>query len=435
MTITGPRRVEPDALRRQLGLWSITLSGVGIVLGAGIYVLVGEAANEAGNATWLAFLLAAVLAGLTGFSFAELSAMMPEAGASAAYAREAFGPRVAFVTGWLDVSVNVIGAAAVALGFGGYLADLLGWDQRAIALATIVICAGIVYAGVRETVGLAVVFALVEASGLVLVIIVGAPELGSVSLIGGGHGFSGVIVAAALVFFAYEGFEEIASLAEEARDPTKTIPRAIVLSVGVTAVLYVLVAMIATAVVPWERLADSSAPLARVVEAAASDRLGDAMSVIALFATFNTVLLLLATGARVIYGMANRRLLPRPLAAVSRSRGTPWAAAIAVASVACLFVFSGDIGYVAQVTNFAVFGQFLAVNGALIALRRAQPERTRPFVVSYAIAGVPVSAALAIAGTLLFAAFMERGAFVTGVAALVAGFALSFPSLRSGRMD
>lgn len=126
MTITGRRGLDPRALKRQLGLWSITLSGVGIVLGAGIYVLIGEAAGDAGNATWLAFLLAAALAALTGLSFAELSAMMPEAGASASYAREAFGRRVGFVTGWLDVTVNVIGAAAVALGFGGYLSDLFG---------------------------------------------------------------------------------------------------------------------------------------------------------------------------------------------------------------------------------------------------------------------------------------------------------------------
>lgn len=434
MTITGRRGLEPRALRRQLGLWSITLSGVGIVLGAGIYVLIGEAAGEAGNTTWLAFLLAAALAALTGLSFAELSAMMPEAGASASYAREAFGPRVGFVTGWLDVSVNVIGAAAVALGFGGYFADLFGWDARAIALAAVILCAVIGYIGVRETVGLAVAFALAEAAGLIFVIVVGVPHIGTVSLIGGGHGLTGVLAAAALVFFAYEGFEEIASLAEEAQEPTKTIPRAIVLSVGVTSVLYVLVALIATSVVPWAELADSSAPLARVVEAAANDRLADAVSVIALFATFNTVLLLLATGARVTYGMANRQLLPRQLAAVSRSRGTPWAATIVVAGVAVAFIFSGDIGFVAQVTNFAVFGQFLAVNGALIALRRRQPERARPFTVRYAIAGVPVSAALAIVGTLIFAVSMERGAFLTGLAALAIGFALSYPSLRAGRM-
>src|SRR5690606_5132344 len=121
MAMTSRQRTEGAPLRRRLGLWSITVSGVGVVLGAGVYVLVGEASATAGDATWIAFLIAAALAALTGLAFAELSAMFPEAGASAAYAREAFGPRVGFITGWLDVSVNVIGAAAVGLGFGGYL--------------------------------------------------------------------------------------------------------------------------------------------------------------------------------------------------------------------------------------------------------------------------------------------------------------------------
>ena len=413
----------------------MTLSGVGIVLGAGIYVLVGEAAGEAGGATWAAFLFAAVLAALTGLAFAELAAMLPEAGASAAYAREAFGARIGFVTGWLDVSVNVIGAAAVALGFGGYLDDLLGFDRRLIALLVIGVCALVVYVGVRETVGLAVAFALAEAGGLLFVIVVGAPDLGSAALFESPNGLPGVMAAAALVFFAYEGFEEIASLAEEAHDPTRTIPRAIILAVGLTSVLYVLVSMVATAVVPWEQLSQSGAPLALVVEVATSERLGDALAVVALFATFNTVLLLLATGARVVYGMANRQLLPPPLAHVSRRRGTPWAATVVVSLIAGAFVFSGDIGYVAQVTNFAVFGQFLAVNGAVIALRFSQPLRPRPFRMRGSLRDVPLPAALAIGGTLLFALFMPWEAFVTGAAALLLGVALSFVALRRGQPD
>jgi basic amino acid/polyamine antiporter, APA family len=430
MTITGLQRMNGPRLQRRLGLWSITLSGVGIVLGAGIYVLVGEASAEAGNSTWIAFLVAAALAGLTGLAFAELSAMFPEAGASAIYASKAFGERIGFLTGWLDVSVNVIGAAAVALGFGGYLEDVIGWDRRLIALIAVSACALIVYSGVRETVGLAVVFALAEASGLVFVIIVGAPALREASFFTSANGIPGVLGASALVFFAYEGFEEIASLAEEAREPTWTIPRAIILAVGVTSVLYVLVAMVATAVVPWEQLSQSNAPLALVVKTATNERLGDALGLIALFATFNTVLLLLATGARVVYGMANRQLFPEQLGRVSRHRGTPWVATIAVTLVASVFLSSGDIGYVAQVTNFAVFGQFLAVNGAVIALRVTEPTRPRPFRTRMSVSGIPVPAALAIAGTSLFALFMDRHALLTGTAALLLGFALSFIALR-----
>lgn len=410
----------------------MTISGVGIILGAGIYVLVGEAAADAGSATWAAFLIAAVLAGVTGFAFAELAAMFPEAGASAVYAEEAFGPRVGFVTGWLDVAVNIIGAGAVALGFGGYAHDLFGWDHRLVALSAIAVCALVIYAGVRETVGLAMLFAVLEGSGLLVVIAVGLPDLPPPSFFDAPHGLSGVLAASALVFFAYEGFEEMVSLAEETKDPTRTLPRAILLAVGVTSALYLSVALVATTVVPWPLLAESNAPLALVVRTATSDRLADALSVLALFATFNTVLLLMATGSRISYGMANRRLLPQVLGRVSR-RGTPWVATVVLSVIAALFVASGDIGFVAQVTNFAVFGQFLAVNAAVIALRHSRPTAVRPFTTRGSIRGVPVTAAVGLAGTLLFAAFMDRGALATGVVALLAGVALSFVMLRAGR--
>ncbi|MDA1062057.1 MAG: APC family permease, partial [Chloroflexi bacterium] len=430
MTVTGPRGTEGPRLERRLGLAATAFSGIGIVLGAGIYVLVGEASGEAGSAVWLSFAVAAVLAGGTGLAFAELSSMIPEAGASSAYAREAFGPHVGFVTGWMDITVSVIGAAAVAIGFGGYLGDLFLGDATVIAVFVLLASGLIVYAGVRETVTLAVVFAALEAGGLVLVVVVGLPDLGSVDLLDAKSGLGGVLAATALVFFAYEGFEEIATLAEETRNPTRNIPLAIVIAVAVTSVLYVAVAAVAVSVVPWEQLAASDAPLTTVVEAATHDRLGDVLSTIALFATFNTVLLLLATGARLIYGMSTRRLLPEVMGRVSAARGTPWVATILVTAVALAFALTGDIGFVAQVTNFAVFVLFLAVNASLIRLRFTQPERPRPFRLRGTIARVPLIPVVAGSGTIALAGFMDREATVLGVGALLIGIALSVLMVR-----
>lgn len=430
--MAAPTATSPPGqhgLRRALGFWAVTLSGIGIILGAGIYVLVGEAAADAGSATWVAFLLGAALAAVTGLTFAELAGMFPEAGASAAYAEEAFGPRAGFVTGWLDVTVNVVGAAAVALGFGGYAAELFGGEQRVIALSAIVVSMLVIYLGVRETIGLAILFAILEGGGLLVVIAVGLPDLPPSSFFDAPRGIGGILAASALVFFAYQGFEAMASLSEETKDPTSTIPRAILLAVGVTSVLYLTVAMVATAVVPWEQLAESSAPLALVVRTAANERLADVLSIVALLATFNTVLLLLATGARISYGMAHRRLLPGVLAAVSR-RGTPWVATLTLSAIATAFVLSGNIGYVAQVTTFAVFGQFLAINAAVIALRRSRRDQARPFAIRGTVAGAPVTAVAALAGTLIFAAFMDRDALITGTAALALGIAVSFLILR-----
>lgn len=317
---------ERAHLHRTVGLFGASVSGIAIVLGAGIYVLVGQAAGLSGNAVWAAFVVAALLAAGTGLSYAELSSMFPEAGAAAAYAKEAFGSRVAFVTGWMDVTVNAIAAPAVALGFGSYLGTFTGLSPTLIAVVVLLVCAGIVLLGVGQTVGIAAVFAVIEVVGLLFVIVVGAPRLGDVDLLVVHNGMAGLLGGAALVFFAYEGFEEIATLSEEVKNPTRTIPIALLVSVVVTTVIYALVCAVVVSVVPWQELATSDAPLADVVARLLGDRFARGISFVALFATGNTVLLVLATGPRAIYGMANRGLLPAVFGRVWAARGTPWVA-------------------------------------------------------------------------------------------------------------
>ena len=199
------------SLQRRLGLPGATLSGIGIILGAGIYVLVGAATADAGSAVWASFLIAALLAAATGLSYAELAAMIPEAGASAAYATDAFGSRAGFLTGWLLVTITVTGAGAVALGFGGYSIAL--WPAiegrldagallpaSGVAIAVILAAAIVTYLGVRETIVVAGVMAVLEAGGLVLVIVIGLPEIGSRSLLDAPDGLPGIVAGAALVF-------------------------------------------------------------------------------------------------------------------------------------------------------------------------------------------------------------------------------------------
>ncbi len=432
MTASESLPAEPR-LQRSVGLLGASMSGIGIVLGAGIYVLVGEAAGETGNSVWAAFLLGAFLAAATGLSYAELTSFIPEAGAAAAYAEEAFGPRVGFVTGWMDVTVNVIAAPAVALGFGGYFADLIGGDRLVVAVGVLLVCAFIVAMGVGGTVKLASLFALIEATGLAVVVFVGVPFLGDVDLLALDHGWAGLLAAAALVFFAYEGFEEIATLSEEVHDPTRNIPRALLLAIMVTTVLYVAVAAAAVSVLGAGPLSEAAAPLARVVEVAGGERLGDAVAVMALFATFNTVLLILATGPRAMYGMANRRILPAVIGKVWPARRTPLVAIAIATALAVAFGLTGDVGYVAQVTNFAVFTLFVAVNASVIRLRFTQPARARPFRLRPAVRGVPLIPVAGLGGALLLAGFMDRDAFVTGLAALALGVAASFLFVRRGR--
>ncbi len=413
-------------LRREVGLLSATASGVGIVLGAGIYVLIGEAAGLAGSGVWLAFLVGAVLAAGTGLAYAELTSMLPEAGAAAAYARVAFGARVGFVTGWMDVAVNCIAAPAVALGFARYFSTLLGVPTTPVAVAVLLLCGTIALLGVSHTVRLASAFAAIEAGGLLLVLVAGAPYLGTADLSEVHGGATGLLAAAALVFFAYEGFEEIATLSEEVRDPTRNVPRALLLAIAVTTFVYVAVAAVAVSVVPWERLASAEAPLAEVVRVAGWGRFSNVLALVALFATFNTVLLLLATAPRAMYGMAQRGMLPAVFARVWAARGTPWVAIVTTLVVSIAFALSGDIAFVAQVTNFAVFTLFVSVNASLIRLRIARPELARPFRARPSVGPVPVPAGVGLVGALALAAFMEREAVVIGIATLLIGVALSF---------
>lgn len=419
-TSTGGR------LHRRVGLLGASASGVAIVLGAGIYVLVGEAAGIAGNGAWLAFAIGALLAAGTGLSYAELTAALPEAGAASAYADEAFGRRTAFITGWMDVAVNAIGAPAVALGFGQYFAALTGVPPTLAAMALIALCALVVLSGVSQTVGLGALFGAIELSGLLVVIFVGLPHVGEIDPFAIRGGFVGLLGAAALVFFAYEGFEEIATLSEEVHDPHRNIPRALLLAIAVTTAVYVLVALAAVAVVPAAELAEAGAPLARVVERAAGERAGDVVALVALFATANTVLLLLATGPRAMYGMANRGLLPGWLGRVWHRRGTPWVAILLITTVAGGFALTGDVSFIAEVTNFAVFTLFVVVNGSLIRLRITQPDLPRPFRLRPAIGPVPLASAVGLAGAIALAAFMDRGAFGIGLVVLMLGAVLSF---------
>jgi APA family basic amino acid/polyamine antiporter len=362
----GPARPAPPAptLRRSLGLAQVSLAGVGVILGAGVYALVGPAAGLAGNALWLAFLLAGTAAGLTAYSYARLGAMRPKDAPEFQYTALAFGPRVGFLAGWLMLAADLLGIATVALGFGGYLTHVAGTPVGANAVALLAVAGAIVLAGVVESVGLAILLTVVEAVGLAIAVLAGAPAWGRVPLLEMPHGFPGVSAAAALIFFAYLGFDELGNLAEEMRRPERDLPRALLVSMLVTTAIYLLVALSATAAVDWRDLSASPAPLALVVQKAFGPAAGTAVGVIALAATANTVLLLLVAASRSVYGIAAAGLFPRGLAGVG-PRATPVAATLLVTGVTGALVFAGDLAEVAALTDAAVLLSFALVNLSL----------------------------------------------------------------------
>ena len=423
----------PGGLARKLGLWELTLSGVGIIFGAGIYALIGVAAGQAGNAVWLSFVLSAAVALFTALSYAELSSMYPRVGAEYEYTAEAAGESLAFVVGWLIIFSGIVAVAAVALGFANYFSALTGAPVIPAAALLLGAIMALLLLGIRESTFVAVIFTLIEAGGLLLIIIAGIPFLGSVDYLEMPLGFPGVFSAAALVFFAFLGFEEIVKFSEETVSPEKTVPKALLIALSLCTVVYILVSISAVSVIGWEGLAASDAPFNAVAVAVWGEAGAFALSVIALFATANTVLLLLLAASRISYGMARSGTLPRPLSRVHPTRQTPFVAIIAVTLTSFFFLFLGDIGVVANVTNFTLFVTFGVVNGAVICLRLKSPSMPRPFTIPGAILAVPVIPVLGILScAFLFLQLTIEVIAIGGLLTFAGGIAALFAGRRTG---
>jgi APA family basic amino acid/polyamine antiporter len=403
-------------LKRVLGLPSLTFYGLGTILGAGIYSVLGAAAGTSGAGMWLGFAISAAVALLTALSYAELSTAYPEAGAEYVYLGKAL-PRwkaPAFATGILMASSGAATAATVSLAFAGYVGDLVPLPALATAAILLVAITGVAIVGIRESAGMAMAFTLIEAAGLVGVVVLGATRDGFGAALAEVPAPGPLLAGASLVFFSYLGFENIVNLAEEAKEPARTLPRAILISLGVSTALYVLVALAAVALLPADQLARSDAPLADAV-AQVSPQLAGALRGIALFATANTALASLLSGSRLLYGMARGGDLPRPLAAVLPARKTPWLATLVVAGVAAGLLPLGEVAIVASVSSFASLLAFAAVNVALLVLRYRDPGLERPFRVPLSIGRFPVLPALGAAAALALVSQLAGTALIAGL--------------------
>ncbi|MBI2671757.1 amino acid permease [Candidatus Woesearchaeota archaeon] len=367
-------------LKRDLGLFQVTVAGVGIILGAGIYALMGVAAGTSGNATWLAFLISAFVALLTGLSYAELSSMFKGDSGEYDYVKEAISKKFAFFIGLTMIAAGFISAAAVSLGFAGYFTQLVNMPLIYAAILLILLMTLINFIGIKETSWFNTVSTFIEFAGLVIIIVLGFKYLGNVNYFEMPKGITGVFSSAALVFFAYMGFESIVKLSEETKNANKVIPKALIYSVIITSILYVLVAVSAVSVVGWEALYKSPAPLAFVAATVLGSYAFVLLGIIALFSTSNTVLITLVATSRLMYGMAKEKSLPKIFTLVHERTKTPWAAIFFVMILTIVFALVGDISLVANLTNLFLFITFASVNLSLIILRYKCKNNKRGFV-------------------------------------------------------
>ena len=411
-------------LKRHLGLFHLTMYGVGLILGAGIYVLIGEATAFAGNSVWISFLLGIIAAMFAGLSYAELTALFPKAAAEYTFVKHAFKNNfLAFIIGWLTAITSMITAATVSLGFGGYLGQFIDLPITISAILLIGILSVVNFIGIKESTWANTIFAIITAGGLVLIIFLGMTfeTTESIDYFEMPNGTTGIILAFVLIFFAFIGFEDMANVAEEVKRPKKTLPRAIILSVIITGIIYILVSLSVVRVVNWEKLGQSAAPLATVAERSLGIGGSITLSAIALFATASTVLITLVAGSRMLYGMAYDKSLPLLLGKIHSKTKTPWIAVIGIFVTAVAFALIGDIVIVANITVFAVVITFAMINLSAIMLRYTEPDLERQFRVPVNIGRFPILPLFGFGVTVYMAIQFEMEVMLVGLAIISAG--------------
>ena len=383
-TVNRALAPEEPKLVRSIGPFQLTLYGLGSMLGAGIYGLIGQAAGQVGNAVWASFLVAMVAALLTALSYASLGSRYPRAGGAAFVTQKAYGmPLLSFVVGLAVVCSCLASVATQSQVFAGNLNVLLGkgsFPAWAIGAGFLLAMAALVLRGIQESMWVNVAFTLVEAAGLLLVIAVGIPYWGSVNLLevpglpGGDATALLVMQGAVLTFFAFIGFEDTLNVAEECRDPQRTIPIALISAMAIGALIYVAVAITAVSVVPWRELAETPGPLTEVMARAAPGLAPWVFTAVTLFAVANTALLNYVSSSRLVYGMARQGLLPRALGRVHQRTRTPHVAALLLLAILLPLGLLGSVANLASASVLLLLVVFAVVNGALFILQGRATE-------------------------------------------------------------
>lgn len=364
-----------EALRRRIGFGLLTAYGVGIMVGAGIYVLVGVVAEGAGIWAPLAFLLAGLVALPSALSYAELAARMPEAAGEVAFVEAGFANRsLAILVGVSVVVAGIISAAAVLRGGVGYFVTLVDISPQWAIVIGGALLALVAVIGVLESLAIAALFTLAEVIGLMMVTWAGfsvepvadwtaraAPEWG------------GILGVVALCFFAFIGFEDLENMAEEVRDPTRTMPRAILSALVITAVLYAIVSLAAVRAVPRDALGQSSQPLVLVWETAMGTG-AVFLSAIAVAAAANGVLAQIVMAARVLFGLGRRAKFLAIMTHAHPRFGTPVLATVLVGIAVIGAALALPVATLAEATSVVLLAVFLLVNLALILIKRKTPE-------------------------------------------------------------
>ncbi|MCS7478977.1 APC family permease [Umezawaea endophytica] len=385
---------QPE-LKRAIGPKLLLFFVIGDILGTGIYALTGNVAGKIGGALWLPFLLAFVVAFLTAFSYLELVGKYPKAAGAALYTNRAFKIQfLTFMVAFAVMSSGITSAASAALAFGKtylqavlreFFSDSIAVPATLVAILFILGLAAVNFRGVSESVKANVVLTCIELSGLLIIIAIGiwavvqgdgdASRLTQVDPAPGQSAFLAITSATALAFFAMVGFEDSVNMAEECREPVRIFPRAMLMGMGVAAVIYVLVAITSSLLIPADELAKAgSGALLKVVTVGAPGFPLWLFSLIGLFAVINSALINMLMASRLLYGMSNEKIIPQFFAVVHPFRRTPWISIIFTSGIAVILVSFVDIAALGGTTSLLLLIVFAIVNVAVLVLRKEKAD-------------------------------------------------------------
>ena len=404
-TASDGGEVDGGGLARAITPKLLLLFIVGDILGGGIYALVGEVGAETGGAIWSAFALALVMAAFTAGSYAELVSKYPHAGGAALYVHRAFRNRfVSFIVAFAVIMSGITSASALARGFGGdYLAEFVDLKVVIGALLLLAAITLLNLRGISDSVKVNVGFTLVEILGLLLIVVIsvvaigqGDAEVGRAFDFREGTGiFAAILAGAALSFYALIGFEDSVNVAEEAKNPVRTYPKVLFGGLAIAGVLYLLVTIGASAVVPTGDLAASSGPLLEVVKQGPLGIPEKVFSGIGLVALANGALINMIMASRLLYGMAREQVVPSPLGRIWASRRTPWVAILFTTAIAIGLILEADLERLADTTVALLVIVFAVVNATVLYLRRDRVDHEHFRIPSvFPVLGVGVSIAL-----------------------------------------
>ncbi|MEJ1224013.1 APC family permease [Sediminicola sp. 1XM1-17] len=360
---------EVVGLKKQLGTIQILLYGVGTMLGAGIYVLVGKVAGYAGTLAPLSFLIAGVLAGLTAYSYSLLTPRFPKSGGEIVYVDKAFkSKRLATLVGWGVIFTGFISAAAIIKGFVGYLDVFIEIPDALVIMVSMTLLCLLAIWGIGESLNVIGLITLVEIGGLLFVIFVAgidleqfAAQFSQMFVEARGYDVFAVFQGAFLAFYAFVGFEDLANVAEEAKSPKKSMPVAIMGSLFIALFLYVAVAVVAVLALPLNELSTTNAPLADII-ANKGENYTYIISLISLVAVLNGVLAQVIMGSRVLYGMAGQHSAPQVFHRVHKKYRTPVLATLVIALGIVVLAIFFPIVQLANATSYVIISVFALVN-------------------------------------------------------------------------